>query len=610
MRSESQAPKQDSSSADANKRSRTPIGLGLLTLLFAVAYVLPGLTGHDPWKQDEAYSFGIVYNMLQTGDLVVPTLAADPFLEKPPVFYLTAAGVARLMDHISALPLPESVVLPAALELPPHDAARLATGLYLFVLFAFTVLLGRATWVRDGRNQGEGAIALLVLMGTLGLIYFAHFLITDIALSAGVAMALYGLVIAPRRVAWGGIWLGTGAGLAFLSKGLIGPGIVGVTALLLPLFRAWRSVRYLRVLLVAVLAALPWILIWPTLLYLRDPALFDLWFWDNNLGRFLGNYLHGEPLGPPATIDFWLRTWPWVTFPAAVLAVLTVLLRWGDAWSSPGVRAALTLSIVGWVVLFFSYTARDLYALPLLAPLAVIAAGGVTRLPRWIITPAYGATVLLFGVSALLLWGLWGFHMYSGQPFRHELLTAHLPPDFAFVWQPAAYITAAIYTVAWAWIAMRFRPPRSTALLAWPAGIILVWGLIAMLHLPWLDAAKSYRGVFTEVRAALPAQYNCIADIVEPETLRLRESERGLAHYIAGITTEHAAGVDQTDCDLLLVEVQLGAHPDGFDPGPGWRQIWQGQRPGDTRDRFVLFQRIDHGAEGQGGRRQDTPAPS
>ncbi|MGB5835057.1 MAG: hypothetical protein WBG92_24150 [Thiohalocapsa sp.] len=609
MTSESEA-RQQESNAGASKRSKGPVWLGLLTLLFAIAYVLPGLTGHDPWKQDEAYSFGIIHNMLETGDLVVPKLAADPFMEKPPVFYITAAGIAKLADGLSSVPLPGALSVPEALKLPPHDAARLATGLYLLVLFGFTVLLGRATWIRHGNNQGEGAIALLVLMGTLGLIQSSHYLITDIALSAGVAMALYGMVIAPRRVVWGGIWLGTGTGLAFMSKGLLGPGILGVTALLLPLYRDWRNARYLRVLLVALLAALPWILIWPTLLYLRDPALFELWFWDNNVGRYLGQYLNGEPLGPPATVDFWLRTWPWFTFPAALLAALALFLRLGDSWSSPGVRVALTVSTVGWVVLFASHTARDLYALPLLAPLAVIAAGGVTRLPRWIITPAYLLTVLLVGLAALSLWGLWAFHMLTGQPFQHDLLAQYLPTEFAFVWHPVAFVAAALFSVLWLWVAMRFRPPRAAALLTWPAGIILLWGLLAFLHLPWIDAAKSYRDVFTQMQTVLPADFNCIADVVEPETLRLRESERGMAHYIAGITTEHVAGVDQIQCDLLLVEMQLRAHPDGFDPGPDWQKIWEGHRPADDRDRFILFERQESNAENPGAVPLNGPTPS
>ena len=52
------------------------------------------LVGHDPWKPDEAYTFGVVYELLQGGSWIVPTLAGEPFLDKPPLFYLTAAACA------------------------------------------------------------------------------------------------------------------------------------------------------------------------------------------------------------------------------------------------------------------------------------------------------------------------------------------------------------------------------------------------------------------------------------------------------------------------------------------------------------------------------------
>mgnify|MGYP003348223631 CR=1 FL=1 len=82
--------------------------LGLLCL----AWILPGLVGHDPWKSDEAYTFGVVYDLLQDGSWLVPTLAGEPFLDEPPLYYLTAALTALLASPV----------------LPLHDGARLATG--------------------------------------------------------------------------------------------------------------------------------------------------------------------------------------------------------------------------------------------------------------------------------------------------------------------------------------------------------------------------------------------------------------------------------------------------------------------------------------------------
>ena len=80
--------------------------LGLLCLI----WLGTGLVGHDPWKPDEAYSFGLIYSMLQNGDWLTPTLAGEPFMGKPPLFYWTAALFAKLFSPL----------------LPLHDGAQQA----------------------------------------------------------------------------------------------------------------------------------------------------------------------------------------------------------------------------------------------------------------------------------------------------------------------------------------------------------------------------------------------------------------------------------------------------------------------------------------------------
>ena len=553
----------DPAAASLHRRSRLPL-LGLLLLV--AAYIFPGLVGHDPWKQDEAYSFGVIYNMYLTGDLVVPTLAADPFMEKPPAYYITAVGMLHLLDG----------------WLPLHDAARLTSAIYLAIAFLFTGLLARTVW-----GEGYGRLGVLLLMSSLGLLQNGHYLITDTALTAGMAIGFFGLLRARESIGRGGVWLGTGAGLAFMSKGLLGPGILGVTALLLPvLFRHWRSPTYAKALAVALAAALPWLSIWPTALYLRDPDLFMLWFWDNNFGRYLGFVA----LGPPAKDLFWLRTLPWVTFPVLPLALWALWRRRADAFANDGVRLLLLVSLVGWGVLLAAHTARDLYAMPLLAPLAVLAAGAVARLPGWAIGGGYWLSTALFGLLAAIFWVLWLWMQATGHPPSIALLERHLAMDFEPTWRTGAFITAVMLQLGWAWMLARFRPPKAGAgpLLLWPAGLVLTWGLVATLHLPWLDRGKSYRPVFTELAQVLPSDYRCIADL---ESMPLRESERGMLHYVAGITTTRVESTADTDCDQILVEARIRVHGTDIELGPGWEKTWEGKRPGDRRDLFVLFQR-------------------
>src|SRR6266478_1394714 len=121
----------------------------LFSLLF-LAWMLPGLLGRDPWKADEAYSFGLVLNMVQTGDYVVPTLGSDPFMEKPPVFFITSAFFTKVFSPPLAM----------------HEAARLSCVFYiLLTLAAVGLASGELDPVDDTENRplraGAGWVAVL-----------------------------------------------------------------------------------------------------------------------------------------------------------------------------------------------------------------------------------------------------------------------------------------------------------------------------------------------------------------------------------------------------------------------------------------------------------------
>jgi 4-amino-4-deoxy-L-arabinose transferase-like glycosyltransferase len=164
-------------SAPASGAAQQPIAL-ISILILAAAWILPGLVGHDPWKPDEAYTFGLIYSLLHGGDWVVPQLAQEPFMEKPPLFYLSAAAIASLLSPPFTL----------------HDAARLTTGLYMALTFAFIAASARELY---GANRGW--VATLIFMGCLGIVIRSHQMITDISLLTGFALAFYGLALGLRR---------------------------------------------------------------------------------------------------------------------------------------------------------------------------------------------------------------------------------------------------------------------------------------------------------------------------------------------------------------------------------------------------------------------------
>ncbi|HSN39795.1 MAG TPA: hypothetical protein VLT92_06330 [Burkholderiales bacterium] len=536
----------------------TPRRTALIVLL-CLAWILPGLIGHDPWKPDEAYSFGLVYEILKGGSWIVPTLAGEPFMEKPPIFYLTAAASAWLFSPPLAL----------------HDAARLASGFYMALAFLFTGLAGREL---HGRNYG--VLSVLVLIGCLGLTVRSHQLITDIALLCGFAIAFYGLALSLRRFALGGFWLGTGIGLGFMAKGLIAPGALGIVALAAPLlFRAWRTRDYLFCLAVAALASLPWLLIWPVALFHASPQLFDEWLWVNNFGRFLGT----NNLGPHADPGAYLNILPWYTFPALPIALWRLWAARISGLARPGIQLPLLGFLVILGVLGASADARELYALPLLIPLSLLAAPAADTLRRGAINAWFWFSAMGFTFFVAVAWFYW-VSLELGVPARLHQHLHTIQPGYPPGFKLLPFALGLAYTLAWFVLIVRLKRSPQRPVIVWAAGITVIWGLIAILFVGWLDTGKSYRSMIASMQQAMPAQYRCMS------SHNLGEPQRAMLDYFAGIITyrDDVPG-RQRDCDLLLVH---GVPQEENVPLGPWRKIWEGSRPGDDRgERFRLYQR-------------------
>ena len=542
-----------------NPEASSRMGLLLLAMI-SLAWILPGLVGHEPWKPDEAYSFGLIYHIIQSGDWIVPTLGGEPFMEKPPLYYITAALFAKTFSF--ALPL--------------HDGARLASGFFMSITLLLTGLTGRELW-----GKGYGRIAVLTLIGCLGLLLRGHEMITDTALLAGFAVALYGFALSPQRALPGGLLVGTGAGIGFMAKGLIAPGIIGLTALLLPLvFRHWRSRHYALVLLAAFLASVPWLTIWPALLYLRSPELFMEWFWINNLGRFFGFVR----LGPSSNHWHYFEILPWFAWPALPIAAWTLWHGRRAVFGHPGIQLVLTAFLVMLAVLSMAADARELYAIPMLLPLSLLAAPGVTTLRRGAASALNWFSITTFGFFAGLFWFFW-FALITGHPARRAAHLRGLQPGYIPEFEPVLFALALLATVAWLAITFRAKslPRNPRTVLNSAAGITLVWIIMMTLWLPWLDAGKSYRSMISSLQQTLPAQHACIS------SSKLGEPQRALLEYYAGILTRRTEVHKRIECDLLLIQGSA-SNPEAA-PGPEWRKIWEGNRPGDRSERYWLFQR-------------------
>jgi 4-amino-4-deoxy-L-arabinose transferase-like glycosyltransferase len=513
-------------------------------------YVLPGLVGHEPWKQDETYIADIVRTMLATGDAVVPRMAGEAFMEKPPLYYWVAGALATITSPV----------------LPLHDGARLATGVFVLLACAALAQCGRR-WV----DADFGRTAVCVLLGCFGLAAYSHLMLTDTALLAGIALGMAGLPHWRTRPVASGLQIGAGVGIGFLAKGLIAPGVFGLAAVLLPLcFARWRAGAYARTALAALLAALPWLTVWPAALWLRDPDLFHEWIWTNNIGRFTGFAV--PELGAAHDPGFWTENLWWITFPALPLAALALWRGRALLRTDERMQSAIVLAAVIFGVLVASRSARGGYALPLLLPLSLLGArSAVTLAPR--VESAWRLCArVLFGGIALALWLAWAAIVFAPASMA---LPDILPPHPDRHLDVVKLACASVATVAAARL-------RLCALHTWVTGIALGWLLVATLFLPWIDDVKSYRQVFTALQPALGP--GCVA------SWGVGESERAMLHYYDGVVTERLETRPASACTLILLENPEGRLPRCGDAA-SWRPVREGARPADRHDRFWLFRR-------------------
>ena len=540
---------------------RLRAGLGSSAGLVALcgAWILFNLVGHDPWKPDEAYSFGLVLDQLERGDWVVPMLAGEPFLEKPPLFFIVASGFARVFGSL----------------LPLHDAARLASGFFIAVALVFAAL--SACELNRGRH---GWTTVLILLGCLGLYFRAHQLVTDVALFAGISIGMYGLACGRRLCVAGGLALGAGTAIAFLSKGLLGPGILGLAGLALPLFPGWRDRTYAWTVAIAATVALPPIASWTLALYGRSPELFRTWLIANNFGRFLGfsdNNLHQPPF-------FYAYTMLWYGFPALPLAGWALWsayrnrdgIRTRPAFQMPLVVCVVTLTVLG-----LAADARELYLMPALLPLALLAAAGTEHLPACAATHLDRLGRWAFGIAALALWLGW-IALVTGAPLAvAQALATYHPGFLAKPWWPAL-VAAGVATAAW--IAMTWSNSATLrgALIQWTGGIALCGTLIGTLWLPYLDAGKSYRAMIASLLESLP-DVSCVA------SRNLGEPQRALLDYFGRLRTVREEVVADPPCEALLVQGSHGSAAPAH--GHGWMPVWEGRRAGDYRELYRLYVR-------------------
>ena len=522
--------------------------------LIALAFALPGLAGHDLWKTHDAIGLGIVHDMATAGTPLVPTIAGTPWLFDPPLYHWVAAAFGSVLQRVVEF----------------HSGARLASGVFVLVALSFMYLAARDWAKTDDDRRVHAAAAMLLLLGSVGLIVHAHEAIPELASLAAMCGALAALPHAARRPLPAGALFGAALGAAALSAVWIAPlSLLVAVAAAHVACPEWRTRHAAIFIATTVVTGVIIAASWPLALYLRTPDAFSLWLTQA-----------WQPLGNPlANLRYFVVTGSWFAWPAWPLALWAAWsLR--RRWNEPQIFVTSVTSVLGLALAAYWGPAQDVLLIPLLAPLAMLGRLGALNLRRGAAGAMDWFGVLGFGFFGALLW-LCYFAMITGIPPRFANNFYKQAPGFTPEFK-LLYVAFALLLAA-GWVYLVFYTGRSPmrSLLRWAAGIVLLWGTGAMLLMPWADYQKSYRSVALQLRSRIPVGSDCIAH------KGLGVSQAAALDYHAAIRARPLDIARPNACPLLLVQGNPQHEFDG--PGAGWVKLADVGRPGDRSERYRLY---------------------
>ncbi|KLU20794.1 UDP phosphate-alpha-4-amino-4-deoxy-L-arabinose arabinosyl transferase [Caballeronia mineralivorans PML1(12)] len=550
-----------------------------MLLAICIIYASFGLFGRDPWKNEDAAGFGVMWTMANGSvkDWLLPNLVGKALTADGPFVYWFGAGFIRLFSP----------------WVDASNASRVVTGLLFCIACAFVwytaYLLGRRDEAqpfkyafggepepRDyGRTLADGA--LLILLACFGLAERGHETTPQLAQFAGTAMLLYGLVRGCDKPVQGALVWGAAIGFVGLSSSPVL--VLALLLCTLAMTVIVREVRPYHMLAIGVPVAVIMIgaWVWTVLHFYPDDG--EWWlrqWWRNSFDSFSGS--------PILALSYAFKNLPLFTWPAWPLAIWT-FVSWSGLRRSPHV--AVPVSVIGpllVLVILQSHQSNRLFML-LLPPLSVLATFALPTLKRGAINAIDWFAMLSFTLLATFVWLVWSAGLF-GFPAPLARNLARLAPGFHPEFKILSFVCAVAVTVCWFSLA-RWRLARHPKVL-WrsvvlsSAGTTLMWVLLMTLWLPVVNYSRTYRDVAEQIADHLPPDYTCISPV------RLGDAQIATFAYFGGM---HFA-FDE-DCDVILrQDTQDFGEPSSISAFE-WKLVWEGRRVADRDERFRLYVRIE-----------------
>lgn len=331
----------------------------VVAAVLLLSFVFQGSRGI--WEPDEGYYVNVSQAMVESGDWTVPRLNGEPFLDKPPLLYWSAAaGMALLGEN--------------------EWGARCGQALWFAATALVVGLLGARWW-----GARTGRLAALVYASSLAPFLAANVLTPDTPLAFAGTFSYYAFwrleETEGRRSRFWGALLGAGLGLGVLAKG---PALLVVTAPLgayLLIAGRWRRLAtapYCIAALSFALISVPW--------YLYVVATVPgagAYILDNQVtGRLVSPHLARNP-GWAGGFRVYLPTLLVGSLPWSVVWLRGLGgKRWREllhvrsrlAGARPESRLLLLWVALPLGVFWVAQSRLPLYVLPVFAPLALLTA--------------------------------------------------------------------------------------------------------------------------------------------------------------------------------------------------------------------------------------------
>lgn len=337
-----------------------------IVLIFAITLIcFLGIFDRDLWTPDEPRVAAISLEMSRNGNLVIPHLAGEPFIEKPPLYFAVAAGLIRMIGPVVG----------------NTGAVRLASALFALGTLFVTFFLAKRL------NGGSFPLLSMLILGTMiGFVDNFHWIRVDTALSFFVASAVWCFAegyLANRS--WFLPLAGFFCACAFLSKGLIGPLLISIPWA--GLFIIWLKQKkdaikekrfFILQHLICIFIFVLFSGLWIVLLKLRGgQELWHEWFWVNHVGRLTGSTIAKGHLRPGNPFYYLITVamygMPWL--PLIIAWFASVLKRLWKHRTISQENIFLLIWGVGTVLfLSLSVTKRSIYLAPALPAFAIMCA--------------------------------------------------------------------------------------------------------------------------------------------------------------------------------------------------------------------------------------------